>query len=406
MAVDDHVEQPPQQEADAVLCQLCVVVPAGDDRVDRVARRLAHGDQVALGGEDRELVGLQRAGLVVERHVVHRDEDVVVVVVELRPLPLRRGILDRQRVEAELLRDQREVVLLRRLEVEPDDAVAILEVVGDLRGVEVLVDALAVAVQPRADHNTDGTTARPPASRAARRNRAATQWAQPGRGDDDVSDRLRQAAACSAGLRVDRKREGRRRRPADRRADRPRHRDLLRRRLVAVADPEERQRREPQVVGEADHGVDGRDDDQPGRRARAPPSGRPRPSRSGRRHPGAGRQARSGRARDPPPATVNARRGRGSRRSTAEPTRRSPRRRRRTPRGSSRRRSRDRRASPPPRDAGPRARGRSESTRRSPAAPADIRPARPSTMRAAARHATAATRPGCRRSSSAPRRHR
>jgi hypothetical protein len=150
--VDDDIEQAPQQEADTVLGEVGVVVPAPDERVDRQVRRLANGDEVPLRREDSELGGDQLPRVMVEADGVQRDEDVVVVMVELGALPLVQCVLDRERVEAELLGDDRELFLGRLADVHPDDRVGLFEVVGDDGRVEVLVGARAVAVEPRADH--------------------------------------------------------------------------------------------------------------------------------------------------------------------------------------------------------------------------------------------------------------
>src|SRR4030095_13702413 len=64
--VDHDVEQPPQQEADAVDGQVGRAVPAGQDAVDVEARVLADGDQRAGGDERGQLAGLEPAAGAVE----------------------------------------------------------------------------------------------------------------------------------------------------------------------------------------------------------------------------------------------------------------------------------------------------------------------------------------------------
>ena len=152
MAVDDDIEQPPQQEADAVLREVGVGVPSLQHRRRVQVSGLAHRDQVTLGCEHRELARHELAAVVVEMHVVQREEDMVVVVVQLRPLSLVQRVLHRERVQRELLGDERELPLGRLVHVHPDDGAVLFEEVGDARRVEVLVRAAAVPVDARTDH--------------------------------------------------------------------------------------------------------------------------------------------------------------------------------------------------------------------------------------------------------------
>jgi len=74
------------------------------------------------------------------------------IALELGPLVVLEGVLDRERVEAELVGDLLEVVPVGHAQVGPDDAVLLLEVVGDLLDREVLVGEDALAPDPGARH--------------------------------------------------------------------------------------------------------------------------------------------------------------------------------------------------------------------------------------------------------------
>ena len=76
----------------------------------------------------------------------------VLVAVQLGPLVLLDGVLDRQRVEPELLRDDLQVLLVGLAQVQPHHRVRLLEVVGDLGGWEVLGLQLPLSVQPGVTH--------------------------------------------------------------------------------------------------------------------------------------------------------------------------------------------------------------------------------------------------------------
>jgi hypothetical protein len=64
--VDDDIQQPPQQEADAVAGQVGRAVPAGHHPLDVEPGILADGDQRPWGGEGGQLAGSQRAGVVIQ----------------------------------------------------------------------------------------------------------------------------------------------------------------------------------------------------------------------------------------------------------------------------------------------------------------------------------------------------
>src|SRR3954462_13634041 len=84
--------------------------------------------------------------------VVGRDEAVVVVMVELGPLPLVQRVLYGQGVEIELVGDEGELLGARMVDVHPDDGAFFVEVVGDAFRIEVPVRARSLPVDARADH--------------------------------------------------------------------------------------------------------------------------------------------------------------------------------------------------------------------------------------------------------------
>jgi hypothetical protein len=79
---------------------------------------------------------------------------VVLVAVELGPLVLLGGVLDRQGMQPELLGDDLQVLLVGFAQVQPHHGAGLLEVVGDLGGWEVLGLQHPIAVQPGMAHTS------------------------------------------------------------------------------------------------------------------------------------------------------------------------------------------------------------------------------------------------------------
>ena len=82
--------------------------------------------------ERLDLARRQLARRRVERDVVQRGEEVVLVAVDLRPLAVLQGVLDGELVQPQLVLEVVEVRLGRVGEVDPDGAALGLEVVADL----------------------------------------------------------------------------------------------------------------------------------------------------------------------------------------------------------------------------------------------------------------------------------
>src|SRR6266496_3075732 len=79
-----------------------------------------NGDEEALGVE---AVHLDQAVLI-GRGAVDDEEDEIVVILDLRPLLEVLRVLDRERVEPEDLAQDLEVIRVRLVEVEPEEAPA------------------------------------------------------------------------------------------------------------------------------------------------------------------------------------------------------------------------------------------------------------------------------------------
>jgi hypothetical protein len=77
------------------------------------------------------------------RGAVNDEEDEVVVIIDLRPLVEVLGVLDRERVEPEDLAQDREIVLVRFVEVEPEEATA-REQLDDPLPTEIHLGAAAI----------------------------------------------------------------------------------------------------------------------------------------------------------------------------------------------------------------------------------------------------------------------
>jgi len=113
VAVHDVVEQAVQQITDAVLRQVPVGVPHGFDVRHVEAAALAYGDQPLAGRKDCHLAGMQLSGRGVQVHPVQAQEDVRATAVDLRPLVFVGGVFYRELVEAELVREQLQLCLVR-----------------------------------------------------------------------------------------------------------------------------------------------------------------------------------------------------------------------------------------------------------------------------------------------------
>ena len=149
VAVDDHVEQPVEQEADTVGGEVGGAVPALEHRLDREPVVLADGDQPPLADEGVDLGLVEAAGLGVDPDRVAGQEQVGGVAVELRALVGPERVLDGELVEAELGGQLVELFLGGAAEVDPHHGVGLLEVIGHVGEREALGVEDTLAIHPR-----------------------------------------------------------------------------------------------------------------------------------------------------------------------------------------------------------------------------------------------------------------
>ena len=120
--VDDLVEQVAGALGEQLVAQLLVGAAALEQVLDGLQRLVGQRDQVVGPDEQVELGGVQaRDGLVVAREV-QDDEQVVVVLVDLRALVAREDVLVVEGVELEALLEPRLVDGARALDVDPAQA--------------------------------------------------------------------------------------------------------------------------------------------------------------------------------------------------------------------------------------------------------------------------------------------
>ena len=103
--VEHLVQQPARALGEELLAEVLVRLAAGEEPRDRQELAVREGREVVLPDEDVELAGVEPLdGLVVDGEVEDGEEvPLVLVVVDLRPLPLGDDVLDVQGVPAEAL---------------------------------------------------------------------------------------------------------------------------------------------------------------------------------------------------------------------------------------------------------------------------------------------------------------
>ena len=113
---------------------------------------VAHRDHVVRADEDVHLAELDRLGLVdVPRRLQHQERHVAVAL-ELRPLMTDEGVLDRQRMQVEHLRDLVHLVGIGSVEPDPRHA-AVRSGLGQHLGGGPARDPPAVAVHGGVDES-------------------------------------------------------------------------------------------------------------------------------------------------------------------------------------------------------------------------------------------------------------
>ena len=135
-AVDEAVDHGVQQPSGVV--DRCIALDVAlAQRRDRRRIVAVQRDEVAVGVEAVHLD--EPVAVLVARRSEDDEEDVAVVVVDLRPLIEPPRVLERERMEAELLAQDLEIAGLRLVDVEPEEVAA-----G-----EQLAHPVALEVQPR-----------------------------------------------------------------------------------------------------------------------------------------------------------------------------------------------------------------------------------------------------------------
>ena len=134
----------------SVHSEVGAVVPALDQVVDVEAVVLADGDEGLGGDEGGELAADQLRRRPVEPHGVGGEEQVIGVPVQFGPLMALDGVLDRERVQPELLGQDGQVSVVGVVQVEPDRHPLLPEELTDLGDSEALHLQRSVAVEPRA----------------------------------------------------------------------------------------------------------------------------------------------------------------------------------------------------------------------------------------------------------------
>ena len=121
--VEDVVEEVARPLAEEAVAQLGIVRAALEEARDRQQLDRRERDEVVRAEEDVELAGVQPLDCLVVDREVENDEAVVVVLVDLRPLPLGEDVFHVEWVPAEALGQRRRLFLGRRVEVNPGEAV-------------------------------------------------------------------------------------------------------------------------------------------------------------------------------------------------------------------------------------------------------------------------------------------
>ena len=141
--VDDLVEQVAGALGEEVVAQLLVAAAALEQVLDGLQRLVLDRDQVVRPDEEVQLGRVEPGDLLVVAREVQDDEQVVVVLVDLRALVAREDVLVVERVELEALLQPRLVDRPRALDVDPAEA-------GGLDDLDARLVALRGCAQRRA----------------------------------------------------------------------------------------------------------------------------------------------------------------------------------------------------------------------------------------------------------------
>ena len=117
--VEDVVEQVAGALREQALAQLVVVLAAREQPRDRQQLDVRQRDQEVGAEEEVELGGVQPLDRLVVAGEVEDAEEVLGVLVDLRPLALREDVLEVERMPAEALGELGRLVGRGRVEVDP-----------------------------------------------------------------------------------------------------------------------------------------------------------------------------------------------------------------------------------------------------------------------------------------------
>ena len=123
--VEDVVEQVARPLREQLLAELVVLLAAREEASHRQQLDGRQRDEVAVADEQVELGCVQPLDRLVVDREVEDAEQVVRVLVDLRPLPAREHVLEVERVPAEALGEQRRLLERRRVEVDPGQVVSV-----------------------------------------------------------------------------------------------------------------------------------------------------------------------------------------------------------------------------------------------------------------------------------------
>jgi hypothetical protein len=115
---------------------------------------MTHGDHVPRAGEHVDLAEMDLLAILVVMGGLQDDEDVIVVILDLRPLVCLLRVLEGKFVEIEELGEQLQVPGLRLVDADPDEVAAPggpAQLGGPLRGQRLLVLTHAVLVMGAVD---------------------------------------------------------------------------------------------------------------------------------------------------------------------------------------------------------------------------------------------------------------
>ena len=123
--VEDVVEQVARPLREELLAELVVLLAAREEARHRQQLDRRQRDEVAVADEEVELGRVQPLDRLVVDREVEDAEQVVRVLVHLRPLPPREHVLEVEWVPAEAFGEQRRLLERRRVEVDPGQAVGV-----------------------------------------------------------------------------------------------------------------------------------------------------------------------------------------------------------------------------------------------------------------------------------------